>query len=105
MSDRDDIAEIISMQLDLPVTITEDAADVILNAGYSKPRTVTSEQELDALPELSVVTDCYVDVWQRRGGEWCSYDTRPMQAKRIVRYAPLTVVWTPPEVVLTHEGA
>ena len=68
-------------------------------------RMVTTADELDALPELSVVTDCYVDVWQKRGGEWCSYDTQPAKSARIVRYAPLEVIWTPPEVVLTAEGA
>jgi len=31
------------------------AADAILDAGYSKPRTITTEAELDALPVGSVI--------------------------------------------------
>lgn len=31
------------------------AADAILAAGYRKPRTITTAEELDALPDMSVV--------------------------------------------------
>jgi hypothetical protein len=33
------------------------AADAILAAGYSKPRTITTAEELDALPYGSVILD------------------------------------------------
>lgn len=58
-TDRDEITNLISMQLDLPTAITEDAADVILDAGYRKPCTITTLEELDALPDYAVI--CYHD--------------------------------------------
>jgi len=36
---------------------TRKTADAILAAGYSKPRTITTEAELDALPSGSVILD------------------------------------------------
>ena len=56
---RNDIAELISMQLDLPLDITADAADVILDDGYRKPHTITTIEELEALPDYAVI--CYHD--------------------------------------------
>lgn len=35
----------------------ESAADAILAAGYRKPRTITTREELDALPSGSVILD------------------------------------------------
>ena len=58
-TERTDIAELISMQLDLPTTITEDAADVIIAAGYRKPRVIKTFEELAALHEYAVI--CYHD--------------------------------------------
>lgn len=50
--ERGELAEIISEHIDdWPGNI----ADAILDAGYRKPRTVTTAKELDALPHGSIV--------------------------------------------------
>lgn len=50
------------------------AADAILAAGYRKPRTVTTDEELDALPEGTVVLSetyrHFVDEWQVSLQRW-----------------------------------
>jgi hypothetical protein len=58
MSARDELARVI---FDAPALIAWDnrsqwiIADAILAAGYRKPRTITTVEELDALPNGSVV--------------------------------------------------
>lgn len=45
---------------------TEDAADAVLAAGYRKPRTIATTEELDALPFESVIRDgdeCVLERW------------------------------------------
>ena len=55
-------------------------------------------EDLDSLPELSVLIDNEGDVAQKRGGLWCYLDTRPMESKRVVKkYAPLKIIYTPEE--------
>lgn len=63
--------------------------------GWSKPRTVNDAAELDALPDLSVVIDKHDDVSQKRGGQWCGYETADCPSQRIAKYGPLTVLFTP----------
>jgi hypothetical protein len=46
------------------------AADAILAAGYRKPRTITTVEELDALPVGSILFDVDGDVCQRFRGGW-----------------------------------
>lgn len=71
------------------------AADVILAAGYRRPRTITTVEELEALPDLSVILDVDRDVSQLRGRSWCGYEmadlTHPMMAKCL----PATVLYEP----------
>lgn len=76
-------------------TLPQHAADRILAAGWSKPRTVNDAAELDALPDLSVVIDKHDDVSQKRGGQWCGYETADCPSQRIAKYGPLTVLFTP----------
>jgi hypothetical protein len=72
------------------------AADAILAAGYSKPRIINSREELDGLPEESVVIDYEGDVSQKRGGLWCGYETTPLNSTRLARIAgPFTVLYEP----------
>lgn len=59
------------------------------------PRTVTTAQEIGALPEEAVLLDREGDAWQRRGGYWCSYETSPMGSPWLEKYAPLTVLHEP----------
>lgn len=65
MSDRHEIAAIISAgDADVdPLGI----ADAILAAGYRRPRTITTAQELDALPWEAVMRDVFGDVYSARG--------------------------------------
>jgi hypothetical protein len=53
MSARNELAGVIDNLRDHESN--EAIADAILAAGYSKPRTITTEEELDALPNGSVV--------------------------------------------------
>ena len=63
MNARDELAEVIykARWVDgiKDVTIAADAgiANAILAAGYSKPRTITTAEELDALPEGTRIVD------------------------------------------------
>lgn len=61
-------------------------------------RSITSAKELNALPEGAVVLDAQEDVWQRRGGEWCSYETAPEISEVLAkRYSPFEVLSPPVE--------
>ena len=68
MSDqqRDELAQIWADSYEREVPVI----DAILAAGYSKPRTITTEQESDALPIGSVVLDCNGDTARRFPGGW-----------------------------------
>jgi hypothetical protein len=56
-------------------------------------RSITSAAELKALPEGAVVLDAQEDVWQRRGGEWCSYESAPEISEVLAkRYSPFEVL-------------
>jgi hypothetical protein len=63
MSERGELAELIASNLDRlfgkrefgPAQQDIDLADSLLAAGYRKPRTITTAEELDALPVGSVV--------------------------------------------------
>ena len=92
-SARDELAEIIDRDVHYYGIGTFDvvaAADAILAAGYRKPRTITTVEELDALPERSVVRDATTDVLERLGGRWYCGDF-PGLAPTL----PATVLWEP----------
>jgi len=65
--------------------------------GYRKPRTITTRDEVAALPEGSVLIDSSGDVAQLRHGLWCSYETSAMTHHRMAKYTPATVIYTPEE--------
>jgi len=77
------------------------AADAIIAAGYRKPRTITTVEELDALPVDSVVGDWTARVYQKDAEEeapefpWWMMpgDQRRYPAKRIT--LPATVLHEP----------
>ena len=64
MSARDEL-----FQLILGRTTTK-AVERILDAGYLRPRTITTEEELDALPVGSILLDVDGDACQRFRGGW-----------------------------------
>jgi len=49
-----------------------DDADAVLAAGYSKPRTITTVEELDALPDGSMVMDSDPDALLKTDKGWLS---------------------------------
>lgn len=70
-------------------------ADSLLAAGYRKPYTATTKEEIEALTDGSIIRDSAGDVAEKRGGVWCSYETAPMSNERLAKYTPITVL---------HEG-
>jgi hypothetical protein len=68
------------------------AADAVLAAGYRKPATVATPEELDALPVGSVVLHSRGVVWQKRGlrGRW--YVAGSTGSNANVPYLPATVL-------------
>lgn len=63
--------------------------------GWSKPHTIRTAEELDALPDLSVAIDKHDDVSQKRGGRWCGYETADLTSKQLAKYKPIRVLFTP----------
>jgi len=74
-------------------------ADAVLAAGYRKPRTITSVEELRALPIGAMVMDTDPDVCRKVGlNTWRSLTetadwTYP--SEDIVDSGPFTVLWEP----------
>jgi hypothetical protein len=69
MTARDDLAAVIGSKLDGifgtrdfgPATQDFKLADELIAAGYSKPRTITTTEEVDALPKKAVVMTAFGD--------------------------------------------
>ncbi|MDJ0321685.1 hypothetical protein, partial [Pseudarthrobacter sp. PS3-L1] len=65
MSERDELAEIIRA-IDGPATLGGlEVADGLLAAGYRKPRTITTVEELDALKPDAVVRSFMEVIYER----------------------------------------
>ncbi len=90
MTPRDELAELVE-QADINASMDcggihyEVMADAILAAGYRKPRTINTVEELDALPVGSVVL-C-------RGRSWQRYE--PRKVDRLGFYSAYT--WMCPD--------
>lgn len=54
--------------------------------------TITSEDELDALPQWSAIIDHEGDVGQRLGEFWHFPETAPMGSARVIKHGPATVL-------------
>lgn len=75
---REDLATLIAKHHDKffgveyaePATQDYGLADALIADGWTKPRTITTVEELDALPIGSVVLDVEGDVCERAGGGW-----------------------------------
>lgn len=70
-------------------------AEYALDAGFRKHRTITTVEELDALPNFAVVIDADMDVWQKRGAIWVTHETAYHDSNRLARYGPFTVLYEP----------
>jgi len=97
MSARDEhLFGIIYGATDKPDWAVSEVHDAILAAGYSKPRTITTAEELDALPDGSAILDRHGDVSTKHAHWWHGYETAPLLSRKVAKYGPLTVI---------HEGA
>lgn len=79
MSARDELAELVLPILekcfdsDWKMTYSEMVTDAILADGYSKPRTITTVAEMDALPIGSVVLDLIgISLHKNPFTGWCA---------------------------------
>jgi len=75
-------------------------ADAILAAGYSKPRTITTVEELDAIPAWSVVRSEQATIWEKfegNGGDfWAETMTLGKHPSSHIAL-PATVIYSPEE--------
>lgn len=102
MSERDELAElyadILSRRHGIITSQSKDAADELIHAGYRKPCTVTTADEMNSLPVGSIVMDVDGEPWRKmRPNLWASRDSCEESA---------TVFWTHSEIhpTVLHEG-
>lgn len=76
-------------------TVVRAVVDAILAAGHCTPHSVTAVDELDSLPDESVVRDRFGDVFEKRADKWCGYETAALSSHAMRKYLPATVLWTP----------
>lgn len=91
-TEREELAKLISSRH------TMAAVDALLAAGYRKPRTITTVEELDALPNGSVVLDRNgLSLHKNMFSQWdASNGTRNVQPDELEADAfPATVLHTP----------
>lgn len=106
MSARDELAAVIEQAYDLNegMATFELLAHATLAAGYSKPRTITTAEELDALAQRATVLDGNGHVWTNDGDtldQWGSVsDPETYGGPKWLGSADLAL----PATVL-HEGA
>lgn len=108
MTDRDELARIIG---DATETYVHEepgplnAADAILAAGYRKPRTITTETELDELPDGAVLRGAHGQISVIHRGEtnsWPPLEVQHVGTEEIdfdYQYIalPATVLYVPEE--------
>lgn len=101
---RDELAERIAGRIlvDLgPIVTDHDANDAAHNIaslldelGYAKPRQVTTVEELDALPDMSVIMPVSEgDSYQKYDGEWFIWGGGGCDAEDLA--LPATVLYSP----------
>jgi hypothetical protein len=113
MSERDELVDLIEDSIDdaiydaadappsLVGIVASHATDAILAAGYRKPRTITTAEELDALKFGSVVVDrAGVARTKRRSdsampGGWTAGGRSPIPAALLVDGNEMTVLYEP----------
>ncbi|UXM92530.1 hypothetical protein [Paenarthrobacter sp. JL.01a] len=115
-TERDELAELLQVVMHRTDEITRwtlqapiDLADALLAAGYRHPRTITTTEELDALPDGSVVQSADIefngrttpDIWSYRRGHWFCITAISIGGE--VYRGPATEIALPATVL--HEGA
>ena len=89
MNARDELADTLEAMDGMDYAVI---ADMILKSGFSKPRTITTVEEVYALADGAVVIDSAGDVSEFRDGFWFSYETSAMTPQRLAKYLPATVI-------------
>lgn len=77
----------------------EHALDTVRLLGYTKPRTVETFDELEALADGSAVLDSDHDVSTKHDGKWHGYEMNPLDSRKFKNYGPFTVLWEPEAAV------
>lgn len=102
MSDRDELAQVIvaaygeDAETECSCEQDMDVTDAILAAGYRKPRTITTVEELDMLPDNSVIEDGAGDVGVLLAGNVWYPETAPIPVRKVGKsYLPATVLYEP----------
>lgn len=99
MNERDELADKIEVAAPISAGDAESIADAILEAGYRKPRTITTAEELDALPWDSVVrteSGVVLEKWVGEDdAEWRVSGHRPWTTAELAVNLPATVLWEP----------
>lgn len=107
MSARDELAKLLFQQnvsnAAAPtapeiIMLCEDAADAILEAGYSKPRTITdhyADDGPDELPALSVILSAGRPAIKQGDGTFMDYDGSTWDTRELD--LPITVIYSPEE--------
>lgn len=68
------------------------AGAAILAAGWRPPApTLTTVDELDALPAGAVLTDRYGQIWVRTEQGWCEPRSTEVEVDELIEWAPLTL--------------
>lgn len=101
-TERDELAEVVCEALEKGPGIYDTSwhedcamADVILAAGYRKPRTVTTVEELNALAVGSIILDSDPDAMLKEEDGWRSLLVPDVKLKSFTISLPATVL---------HEG-
>jgi hypothetical protein len=97
MSARDELAAVIEQAYDLNegMATFELLAHATIAAGYRKPRTITTAEELDALPVGSAVLDADCDVSTKHAERWHGYEMAPLDSRKFSKCGPFTVLYEP----------
>jgi len=99
MSDIEDLAEICADSFsgaDRAYREHYKLAEEIIAAGFHRDRTITAAEELDALPDGSVVVDDEMAALQKDNGRWEELSGIGYSSEDILDIDPVTVL---------HEGA
>lgn len=96
MNERDELATVIETAYDLNegAVSFELLAHATLAAGYRKPRTITTVEDLDALPLESVLKASDGNIWESLVGGWFETASRVRNESSSI-LLPAAVLWEP----------
>lgn len=81
------------------------AVVAILAAGWRPPvSTLTTVDELDAVPDGAVLTDRHGQIWIRTEEQWCEPRSTEIEVDELIEWAPLTVHVVVPDWSTSEEA-